>query len=197
MRVPSPHLPLSVEAYLAGELSAEVRHEYLAGEVYAMTGASRSHNLIAGNLFAALHVHLRGGPCRVFMGDMKLRLRDAQDDYFYYPDLMVACRPEDKARYWCEQPKLIVEVLSESTERIDTREKLFAYRNIEALEEYALLAQDRREATLYRRAHGWGATRLRDEAELELESVGLRLPLAEVYEGALEEAGYAQPGIQG
>jgi Uma2 family endonuclease len=77
-------------------------------------------------------------------------------------------------------------VLSESTERIDTREKLFAYRNIEALEEYALLAQDRREATVYRRADGWGATRLRDGAELELASVGLRLPLAQVYDGALE-----------
>ncbi len=186
MNQPNFKTPLSVEAYLEGELRSELRHEYLAGEVYAMTGASAPHNLIAGNLFAALHAHLRSGPCRVFMSDMKLRLRDAQDDYFYYPDLMVACRLEDNARYWREQPKLVAEVLSDSTERIDSREKLFAYRQIAALEEYVLIAQDRREVTVYRRAESWVALRLRDEAELELASVGLRLPLAQVYEGVLE-----------
>ena len=187
MSVPSHKVPVSVETYLAGELNGEVRHEYLAGEVYAMTGASRPHNIISLNLAAALHAHLRGGPCRVFVNDMKLRLRDAQDDYFYYPDVMVACRPEDNARYWCEQPKLVVEVLSESTERVDTREKLFAYRIVAALEEYVLLAQDKPEATVYRRtAEGWVATRLAGADTLELASVDLRLPLAQVYEGALE-----------
>lgn len=185
MSVPSQKIPVSVEAYLEGEARAEIKHEYLAGELYAMTGASAPHNLIAGNLFSALHAHLRGGPCRVFMSDMKLRLRDALDDYFYYPDLMVTCRPEDNARYWREQPKLVLEVLSESTERIDSREKLFAYRQIAALEEYVLVAQDRREVTLFRRAEGWGALHLHGDAELELASLGLRLPLDQVYEGAL------------
>jgi Uma2 family endonuclease len=184
MNQPDFKTPLSVEAYLEGELHAEVRHEYLAGEVYAMTGASRPHNIIAGNLFTVLHAHLRGGPCRVFMSDMKLRLRHGRDDYFYYPDLMVACRPEDSARYWCEQPKLIVEVLSGSTERIDSREKLFAYQNIEALEEYVLLAQDKREATVYRRAEGWSAVRPGGEDLLEMASVGLSVALEQIYEGA-------------
>jgi Uma2 family endonuclease len=184
MNQPAFKTPLSVEAYLEGELHAEVRHEYLAGEVYAMTSASAAHSLIAGNLFAVLHAHLRGGPCRVFMSDMKLRLRHGRDDYFYYPDLMVACRPEDNARYWREQPKLIVEVLSDSTERIDSREKLFAYQNIEAMQEYVLLAQDKREATVYRRAEDWSAVRPGGEGLLELASVGLSVALEQLYEGA-------------
>lgn len=192
MNLPHIKTPLSVEAYLEGELHAEVRHEYLAGEVYAMTGASRAHNLIAGNLFTALHTHLRGGPCRVFMSDMKLRLRHAREDYFYYPDLMVTCRAEDNARYWCEQPALIVEVLSESTERTDSREKLFAYQHIPALQEYVLLAQDRRGATLFRRAdEEWSVTRLGGGDTLELASVGLSVPLERIYEGIGEEDGEA------
>lgn len=183
MNQPNPKPFLAVEAYIESELHSEVKHEYLAGEVYAMSGASRSHNIIAGNLFSSLHRHLRGGPCRVFMSDMKVRLRQARDDYFYYPDLMVACRPEDNARYWCEQPKLIIEVLSESTERVDTREKFFAFQTIPALEEYVLLAQDRREATVFRRADGWAACKVNGDDPLELASVGLIVGLAEVYEG--------------
>lgn len=82
---------LSPEDYLEGEKQSEFRHEYVAGYVYAMTGASEAHNLIAGNLHAALHAHLRGGSCRVFINDMKVRVADA----FYYPDLMVCCDPAD------------------------------------------------------------------------------------------------------
>lgn len=184
MNQPEFKTPLSVEAYLEGEAHSEMRHEYLAGEVYAMTGASAAHNIIAGNLFTALHAHLRGGPCRVFMSDMKLRLRHAQDDYFYYPDVMVACRPDDNARFWREQPKLVVEVLSDSTERIDSREKLFAYQHIEALEEYVLVAQDRREVTLYRKSDGWSACRPFGAEVIELASVGLNLAMDTLYEGA-------------
>ncbi len=175
---------LSVEDYIEGELHSEVKHEYLGGEVYAMAGASDAHNLIVGNLFAALHRHLRGGPCRVFMSDMKVRIQNMRDDYFYYPDVMVACRAEDKARYWREQPKLLVEVLSESTERVDTREKLFAYQTIADLEEYVVLAQDRREATVFRRSGGeWFSVKVAGDGLLELVSVGLSVGLAEIYEG--------------
>lgn len=173
----------SVEDYIEGELHSEVKYEYLAGEAYAMAGASDAHNIIAGNLFASLHAHTRGGPCRVFMSDMKVHLQQAGDDYFYYPDVMVACRGDDNAKYWRNQPKLIVEVLSESTERVDTREKFFAYQTIAALEEYVVVAQDRREVTVYRRSGGWGSQKLAGDAVLELESVGLRVGLSEVYEG--------------
>jgi Uma2 family endonuclease len=184
MNQPNPKQVLAVEAYIEGELHSEVKHEYLAGEVYAMAGASAAHNLIAGNLFSALHRHLRGGPCRVFMSDMKVRIHHVREDYFYYPDVMVACRPEDNARYWREQPKLIVEVLSESTERVDTREKFFAYQTIADLEEYVVLEQDRRAATIYRRSGGdWTSLEAAGDDLLELASVGLRVGLAEIYEG--------------
>lgn len=183
MNLPNPKPFLSVEDYIEGELHSEVKYEYLAGEAYAMAGASRAHNIITCNLGFALHAHVRGGPCQVFMSDMKVHLQQSGDDYFYYPDVMVACRGDDKAKYWCDQPKLIVEVLSESTERVDTREKLFAYQTIAALEEYVVVAQDRREVTVYRRSGGWGSQKLAGDAVLELESVGLRVGLNEVYEG--------------
>jgi Uma2 family endonuclease len=113
---------ISIDEYLQGEERGEVRHEYIGGEVYAMVGTSDRHNMIAGNLFAALHPRLRGGPCRLFTSDMKVRLRVASDEAFYYPDLMVARDPADAATYFRTRPRLIVEVLSETTERIDRRE---------------------------------------------------------------------------
>jgi Uma2 family endonuclease len=91
---------VTVEDYLSGELRSETRHEYLGGSVYAIAGASEEHNLIATNLAAALHAHLRGKPCLVFIVDMKVRLLVARDDVFYYPDLMVACDPRDTDRYF-------------------------------------------------------------------------------------------------
>lgn len=174
---------IPVAEYLAGEESAEVRHEYLAGEIYAMTGASARHNLICLNLASELRSHLRGGPCQVFMADLKLHLRVNADDYFYYPDLMVACRSDDSASHYREHPRVIAEVLSESTERIDRREKFFAYQRIAALEEYVLVAQDRAELTIYRRAAGWASTTLGAEDTLALASLDFRLPVAAVYAG--------------
>ena len=108
---------LSVEDYLSEERLSEIRHEYVDGVVYAMAGASDVHNIIAGNLFAALHPYLRRGPCRIFMSDVKARLSLADKNIFYYPDLMVTCDPRDTNAYFKDFPKVIIEVLSESTER--------------------------------------------------------------------------------
>lgn len=180
--------PLDIDEYIQGELRSEIRHEYVAGEAYAMVGASDRHNLICGNLFSALHTHLKGGPCRVFMADMKVRVKVVLDDYFYYPDVMVACHPEDNARYWRERPVLLAEVISESTARLDRREKWLVYQHIDTLVEYLLLEQDRPEATLYRRDGTWTARQLGPGDCLELASVGLALPLASLYEGLPGEA---------
>ena len=132
---------ISPQEYLAGEEYSSVRHEYVAGYVYAMTGASETHNLMAGNLHAALHAHLRGKPCRVFVNDMKVRV----DDDFYYPDLLVCCDPADNAAYYKTRPILLIEVLSPTTEPADTLEKRIAYQTLESLQEYVLVAQDRLE----------------------------------------------------
>ncbi|WP_338040050.1 Uma2 family endonuclease [Nitrosococcus halophilus] len=88
---------LSPEEYLAGELRNHVRHEYIAGRVFAMVGASQRHSLIAGNIHFALRSHLRGDPCRAFISDMKVRIGSA--DSFYYPDVVVSCAPDDREPY--------------------------------------------------------------------------------------------------
>src|SRR5262245_34123570 len=117
---------VSVEEYLAAEPRSEVRHEYIGGEVYAVAGASEEHNIIATNLLAALHAHLRGKACRVFMVDMKVRLFAAREEIFYYPDLMVTCDARDTDRYFKRFPNVLIEVLSTDTARTDRREKFFS-----------------------------------------------------------------------
>ena len=179
-----PHCRVSVADYLAGEECAECRHEFLDGEVHAMSGASARHNLICGNLFAALHRHVAGGPCRVFMADLKVHLRSAGEEYFYYPDVMVACRPDDTASHFRDHPCVLVEVMSPTTERTDRREKLFAYQQIAALEEYVLIAQDSIEVAVHRRADGWAASRPVADGILQLKSIGFELPVAALYAGA-------------
>src|SRR5260221_7733295 len=125
--------PLSVEDYLRGEPTSEVRHEYVAGAVYGMAGASEGHNDIAGNIYAALRAHLRGKPCKVFMVDMKLRLDFGEGEGFFYPDLLVTCDPQDKDRHFKRFPKVVIEVLSPETERTDRRRKRAAFTTCQAL----------------------------------------------------------------
>ncbi len=175
---------VTVEDYLAGELRSETRHEFLGGTVYAMAGASEEHNFIATNLLAALHAHLRGKPGRVFMVDMKVRLLISHDDVFYYPDLMVAGDARDTDRYFKRYPKVLIEVLSPDTERTDRREKFLSYTGIETLEEYVLVAQDRREVTLFRRNRQWQPEILTQPGQaLELASLAFTVPLEMIYEG--------------
>ena len=145
-----PQAQTSVEDYLVGEQSTEIKHEYLGGQVVAMGGASDRHGLISLSLATLLVPHARHKVCQLFMGDMKVRVDHDGDSYFYYPDLLLTCDPDDKeSPYYRRHPCLLVEVLSPSTERIDAREKLFAYRLLPSLCEYLLLRQDRLQADLY------------------------------------------------
>src|SRR5258708_28293024 len=134
---------VSVEDYLATEEGSEIKHEYIDGALYAMAGASKEHNQIAGNIYAILHNGLRGRRCRAFISDLKVRLKLMGDDVFYYPDVVVGCDPRDTHRHFLRFPKVIVEVASKSTERLDRREKRLSYQTLETLEEYVLVAQDR------------------------------------------------------
>jgi Uma2 family endonuclease len=185
---PNPHL--SVEDYLAGEDGSEILHEYINGEVYAMSGASSEHNVLAGTLYAELRRHLRGKPCRVFSSGLKLFVRMAGQDIFYYPDVMVACDPSDDHRHYRERPTVLVEVLSESTERVDTREKLATYIALPSVQEYLIVAQDRMHVTLRRRETEWTPEILTAPEEvLVLPSVGFRLPVAELYSDVIPPKG--------
>jgi len=173
---------ISVDDYLSGEQLSECRHEYVNGHVYAMVGASDCHGLIAGSIFSALRSHLRGGPCQVFIADMKVRIESATDDRFYYPDVLVSCAAADRERYFRRAPCLIVEVLSEATERLDRGEKFQAFTQLESLQEYLLVSQERELVELYRREADWQPQRYGPDDTLLLDSVGLELPVTQVYE---------------
>ena len=176
---------LSVKQYLAEEETSRVRHEYVRGYVYAMAGASKAHNEICLNIAEILRAHLRGGSCRTSMADVKLRPH-FDEELFYYPDLMVTCDPRDKHPLFNRFPKLIVEVTSESTEMLDRREKLLEYLRIETLEEYLLIAQDRTEATVFRRSSDWKPQIMRDSnGELSLESLKLTAKMSAIYAGVV------------
>ena len=136
----APNGTLSVEEYLKLEQIASVKHEYVAGEIHARVGASRRHNMISGRIYRRLADAAEGGPCRVYISDMKLRVAD---DVFYYPDVMVACEPEPEDPYTEHEPCLVVEVVSPSTETTDRREKLAAYKKVPTVRAYLIVAQDR------------------------------------------------------
>lgn len=175
---------VSRDEYLASEEESSIRREYVSGVVYAMAGGTQRHNLICGALHNAVYSHLRGGACRVFIHDIKVRIPLAPgNDAFYYPDLIVDCgaRAADQELF-SESPKVIVEVLSESTARVDRIEKLNNYKKIPSLEEYVLVAQDKMEAIVFRRAQNWAAERVqKPDEKLELKSIRFAVSLAEVY----------------
>ena len=182
----SPLNLITVEEYLDLEQDAEIRHEYVAGQIYAMTGSSREHNLIATNLVSMLRPHLRGGSCRAFVSDMKVEIqtRSQRADFFYYPDVVVTCDPQDRERYFLTSPCLVIEILSPSTQATDKREKRINYQSLDSLQEYVLVSQDEIKVEIYRRDknNNWTVETLGKDDDLTLDSVGLTLTMADIYE---------------
>lgn len=177
---------LTPAEYLALERGAEVRSEYLDGTVVAMTEASRAHNLLVVNLGREISLQLRGHPCETYTSDMRVRI--PAHNVYTYPDVVVACgepKFEDAEVDTLLNPALIIEVLSDSTERYDRGKKFAYYRSLPSLGEYLLVAQDEYRIDYYRReadgrwligdAHGRDAT-------LDLVAGGCTLALADVYE---------------
>lgn len=189
-----PHF--DAPTYLDWEAQQGQKHEYFDGEVFAMAGASDSHVQIAGNVYMALRQHLRGGPCSVFISDMKLRVE--RDNAFYYPDVMVSCEPRDAAHsHFKTAPTLLVEVLSPSTSAYDRGGKFASYRKIASLREYLLIDSERASVDLFRRDEG-GLWVLHPQegldGQLQLASVALTLALAAVYEDVRLPAPPPGPG---
>jgi Uma2 family endonuclease len=177
---------VSVEEYLRLEEMSTTKHEYIGGELFAMTGATKRHNVISLNVASALLAHLRGGPCRAYVENVKVRLTVKGDEIFYYPDVSVACGPQDLEKVFLTDPKLIVEVLSPSTERTDRHEKALNYREIPTLEEYVLIAQHKPEITLSRRSEDWRPQVLtQPNTNAEFRSIAFTLPLDRIYDGVL------------
>lgn len=171
--------------YLEGEKLAEERHEYIDGRIYAMAGASKRHNRIAGNCYRAF-MDKGNGQCEAFMGDLKVRASTQRKTY-YYPDVVVGCAEDDNAdEYYLEKPCLIVEVSSDSTIRKDYLEKALAYQAIPSLQAYLIVAQDKPLVDmLARNAEGsWDLhqfDRLKDE--ISLPCLDMTLSLQTIYLG--------------
>jgi len=177
---------ISTKDYLEGEKTSPIRHEYLGGEIYAMSGGSEEHNRICGNIYASLLAHLRGSGCKTFIADMKVKIAVAQNtsDFFYYPDVMVTCDPGDTEKYYKSSPCLIVEVLSPGTQALDRREKRLNYQSLESLREYVLVSQTEMKVEIYRRLETgkWSVESLGKDDSLQLKSVGLTLTMDEIYD---------------
>jgi Uma2 family endonuclease len=176
---------ISVEDYLAGEADGPQKHEYLAGIVYAMAGATNAHNIIASNILGLLHGLLRGHQCRPFNSDTKIRIRLADQTRFYYPDAQVVCRLNPPGDHFQDEPVVVFEVVSESTRRIDEVEKRAAYFAIPTLSAYVLVEQDRPAATVWRRTEQ-GFVRedyAGADAVLPFSEIDARLALGELREG--------------
>ena len=171
--------------YLALERKSREKSEYVNGRVYAMSGASRLHNLIAGNVFGELRAKLRGRPCEAYVNDMRVKVQ--RTGMYTYPDVVALCeepRLEDAELDTLLNPSVIVEVLSPSTESYDRGEKFAHYRRLDSLQEYVLVAQVTRRIEHFRReGDHWVLTEISDPGgELTLSSLGCALSLADIYD---------------
>jgi Uma2 family endonuclease len=169
------------------EKTSSVRHDYIAGQLFEIETLSPQHDRLAINIGSGLYERLRDTPCQVFTAEMKLWI--PSKDVAYYPDVMVICELEDSNPNYKTQPRLIVEVLSSNTIATDRQEKFFAYQTLPSFQEYVLIPQDPIGIEVYRKtaAEQWEKTILNPKEDLYLESLGLTLPLSEIYEDSLME----------
>lgn len=185
--IASPQPALSAEDYLRLETESPIKHEYIDGMAYAMAGASDEHVTIAGNLFALLRSHVRGSQCRVYMADMKVRIETR--NRFYYPDVMVTCDPRDRDTSTYKQyPKLVVEVLSDSTEAFDRGDKFVDYQSLDSLEEYVVINTRHQRVECFRRngAGQWVLDYYTPETgNVQLASLEFTAAFADLYEDVI------------
>ena len=169
------------DEYLAFENDSPIRHEYVAGEVYAMTGATKRHSLITLNLAATFKAAARARGCHVFVNDVKV----AMDDRIYYPDVVVSCEKDAGTGLFAEQPVLLVEVTSPHSRATDRREKLEAYRRLPSVQAYLIVSQRRRQVLMYLRGPDdvWVRAEFAGDEVIPLPVIGLQLGLDEVYDG--------------
>jgi Uma2 family endonuclease len=175
-------------AYLAWEETQEERHEYIAGEVFAMVGVRQSHNLATLNLATLLRRELKGSPCRVFVEAVKTRVEAA--DCFFYPDVVVTCDSRDRQTPdYVSHPLLVAEVLSESTAAFDRGRKFAAYRKLESLQDHVLVDLAAQRIEVFRRdlENRWVLYDYGPEDQAELASLGLHLPVEALLEDTRED----------
>ena len=176
---------LTPEAYLAWERKSDTKHEYLRGEIIAMSGASRAHSLIVTNISGELYIQLKGTEhVTVHTNDMRVRTRP--ETSYFYPDVLVVCdkpRFEDSTFDTLLNPIVLVEVLSPSTQAYDRGEKFRHYQQLTSLQEYILVSRDEIGVERYRRqGTEWQPTEFRSlEDMLSLTSIDCELSLDDIY----------------
>jgi len=181
----SPITFISPEQYLEMEREAEYKSEYYEGEVVAMSGASRAHNLLAGNLIGELRQQMRGRSCEAYPGDMRVSIGRQR---YFYPDVSAVCgEPKfaDHSPDTLQNPAFVAGILSPATERLDRGYKAEGYRRIESLRQYLLASQDHVHVELYTRGEDgkWILTEASSKEDtVELDSIGCRLKVADLYE---------------
>jgi Uma2 family endonuclease len=178
---------MSVEEYFdLEENHPDTRYEYLDGYVYMMSGGSANHAAISGNIYAILKSLLRGSRCRVYNSDMKARVSEQQ---YFHPDVTVSCNPNDRGMAAVIQsPRLVVEVLSPSTEARDRGRKLQCYLACPTIEEYLLVDARSFRIEIYRKEQKkWIYEAFGAEDEVELTTLGVHFPIEDAYEDVLFE----------
>jgi Uma2 family endonuclease len=181
---------LTTEQYLELERKAEFKSELINGEMYAMAGVTRKHNRIALNVASFLNNFLQDKPCRIYFAD--LRVQVSKTGMFTYPDLVITCGNEimaDKRQDTLLNPKCILEILSDSTEKYDRGEKFSHYQNLESLAEYILISQNQTKAESFLRQDGLYQKVEGLENELSIQSINSKIKMEEIYKNTqdLEE----------
>lgn len=176
---------ITIEEYLAGEQDSPVRHEYVAGLVYAKVGARNVHNLIASNVLGLAFSGLQGQPCQAFNSDTKIRVRLSDQTRFYYPDASIVCQPNPQDDVYQDFPSIVFEVLSDSTRRTDESEKRDAYLSIPSLTHYVMFEQTAAIAIVYEREpNGFNRRVIKGlTTSVAFPELQLNLSLAAVYDG--------------
>ncbi len=175
------------------ERSAELKHEYVAGEIFAMAGGSVEHSVLSTTLAGLLLMHLRGGPCRPHGSDLRIWIESV--GVATYADVSVVCDPVERATdspTHVTNPRIVVEVLSPATERYDREQKRLYYQELASLREYVLVAQDRRRVEVWRRTRvddEWAHTIHRGGTSASLPSIGYDIDVDELYDTAGVDVG--------
>lgn len=186
--IASPPRLLSIEEYLAFEEASEVRHEYIDGDLYAFAGASWAHSRIGMNIARRLLNATDDSRCLVFYADMMVR---ASERVYYYPDLVVTCDERDLGSRISAFPCTVIEILSPTTESIDRREKLMAYRALDTVQAYLIVSTDeRRVARHWRDEDGtWRRADVIGDGLVAVPCLDTELALADIYRGVEVPAG--------
>lgn len=177
-----------LKQYLAFEASSNVKHEYLAGQIYAMAGGTPEHAALAAAVLGQLYNQLRGGRCRAYDADLRIRVRST--DLLTYPDVTIVCGPvqrDSEDEMAAINPTVIVEVLSDSTERYDRGAKFEHYKRLPSLQQYVLVSHRKPLVDVWTRTgDAWNLATAGEDQTAELESIRAKVNVRELYEAVAE-----------